>query len=67
MKIQVTVKPNCPQQNISEFDDGSLMIYLKSSPIKGKANQELNKILAKKYGVTLSQILIKRGRSAITN
>jgi uncharacterized protein len=61
MKIQVKVKPNSGQQKIKELEDGSLIIFLKSSPINGKANQELIKILAKKYSVTQAQVTIKTG------
>lgn len=61
MKIQVKVKPNSSQQKIEELADGSLIVFLKSSPIKGKANQELIKILAKKYQVSQAQINIKAG------
>ena len=64
MKIQVKVKPNSKQQKIEELEDGSLIIRLKSLPIKGQANQELIKLLAKRYQVTKSQILIKSGLSS---
>lgn len=61
MKIQVKVKPNSKQQKIEELSNGSLTIYLKSSPTKGKANQELIKLLAKRYQVTQADIVIKSG------
>ena len=61
MKIQVTVKPNSKQQKIEESTDGTLKIRLKSPPVDGKANQELIKVLAKKYGVAKSQITIESG------
>lgn len=64
MKIQVKVKPNSGKQEIKELEDGSLLVYLKSSPIKGKANQELIKVLSKKYRVNQSQVLIKHGLSS---
>ncbi|AFY78576.1 hypothetical protein Ple7327_3360 [Pleurocapsa sp. PCC 7327] len=64
MKIQVKVKPNSKQQRIEEADDESLFIYLKSPPIDGKANQELIELLAKKFKVTKSQVLIKSGLSS---
>lgn len=64
MKIQVKVKPNSQKQKIEEVEDGSLIIALKSPPIAGKANQELIKILAKKYQVSQSQIIIKSGLSS---
>ena len=52
MKIQITVKPNSKKPRILEAEDGSLVVYLKSLPVDGKANQELITILAKKYQVT---------------
>jgi uncharacterized protein len=61
MKIWVTVKPNCKQQKISELTDGSLTIWLKSPPVDGQANRELIKLLAQKYGVAKSQVLIQSG------
>ena len=63
MKIQITLKPNSKQTKITEAEDGSLTIYLKL-PIDGKANQELIKVLAKKYQVTKKQITIKSGLSS---
>lgn len=61
MKIQIRVKPNSKEQKILDLEDGSLLVQLKSSPVKGKANQELIKLLAKKYQITQSQIKIKHG------
>ena len=63
MKIQVKVKPNSGKQKIEHLEDGSLLIYLESSPVKGKANQ-LIKVLAKKYQVTQAQVVIKSGLSS---
>ncbi|WP_013322431.1 DUF167 domain-containing protein [Gloeothece verrucosa] len=64
MKIQVKVKPNAKQQKIEELEDGSLVISLKSPPVDGKANEELIKLLAKKYQVSKSQISIQSGLSS---
>jgi uncharacterized protein (TIGR00251 family) len=61
MKIQIKVKANSKEQKLVELKDGSLLIQLKSSPVIGKANSELIKILAKKYQVTQAQIQIKHG------
>ena len=52
MKIQIVVKPNSKEKKIVFLKDDILSIQLKSSPIKEKANHELIKLLAKKYGVT---------------
>ena len=65
-KISVKVKPNSQQQKIIEAEDGSLTVYLKSPPVDGKANQELIKLLANKYQVSKSQIMIKYGITSKT-
>lgn len=58
---KVKVKPNAKQQKITEQEDGSLIIHLKSPPIDGKANEELIKLLAEKLNVPKSYIRIKSG------
>jgi uncharacterized protein (TIGR00251 family) len=64
--IQVKVKPNSKQQTIEEEADGTLKVHLKSPPVDGKANEELIKLLSKKYGIPKSQIRIKAGASSKT-
>jgi uncharacterized protein (TIGR00251 family) len=66
VKIQVKVKPNSKQQHISEAEDGTLIIRLKSPPVDGKANAELIKLLAERYKVSKSQVTIKAGLSSKT-
>ena len=63
MKIRVRVKPNSHEQKIEE-DESGLIVRLKSSPTKGKANEELMSLLAKKYKVRKNQIVIKSGASS---
>ncbi len=64
MQKRVKVKPNSKLNKIVEEDDGSLTIKLKSPPVDGKANQELIKVLSKKFGVPKSYICIKSGASS---
>ncbi|MEA5576329.1 DUF167 domain-containing protein [Anabaena sp. UHCC 0451] len=64
MQKKVKVKPNSKQQKIIEEADGSLTVHLKSPPVDGKANEELIKILAKKFNVSKSDIRIKSGLSS---
>lgn len=64
MRRRVKVKPNSKQQKITEEEDGSLTIRLKSPPVDGKANEELVKILAAKFNVPKSYIRIKSGVSS---
>jgi len=64
MQKKVKVKPNSKQQKILEQPDDSLIVYLKSPPVDGKANEELIKLLAEKFGVAKSDITIKSGLSS---
>jgi uncharacterized protein len=64
MQKIVKVKPHAKQQKIAEQVDGSLIVWLKSPPVDGKANAELIKLLADKFNVSKSQIRIKSGVSS---
>lgn len=64
MQKSIKVKPNSQQQKIIEEADGSLSISLKSPPVDGKANEELIKLLAKKFSIPKSRITIKLGLSS---
>ncbi|MFM2063063.1 MAG: hypothetical protein RLZZ507_2733 [Cyanobacteriota bacterium] len=64
MQKKVKVKPNSQQQKITEQEDGSLIIHLKSPPVDGKANEELIKLLAEKFNVPKYNIRIKSGLSS---
>ncbi len=64
MQQRIKVKPNSKQQQITEEADGSLTIRLKSPPVDGKANEELIKLLAKKFDVPKSFVHIKSGLSS---
>ena len=64
MQITVKAKPNSKEQKVIDEEDGSLTIRLKSPPVDGKANEELIKVLSKKYHVPKSYIRIKSGISS---
>ncbi|MEO1377213.1 MAG: DUF167 domain-containing protein [Cyanobacteria bacterium J06635_10] len=64
MQKKIKVKANSKQQKIVSEDDGSLTIHLKSPPVDGKANEELIKVLSKKFDVPKSYIRIKSGASS---
>lgn len=61
MQKRVKVKLNSKQQAIKEEADGSLTVHLKSPPVDGKANEELIKLLAKKFEISKTRITIKSG------
>lgn len=63
MHKRIKVKPNSKQQSIKEEPDGSF-IHLQSPPVDGKANEELIKLLAKKFDIPKSNIRIKSGLSS---
>ena len=63
-RIAVKVKPNSKQQKIETSADGSLIVYVKSPPTAGKANAELIQLLAQKFDVAKSKVLIKSGLSS---
>ena len=62
--ISVKVKPNSKQQQVTQADDDSFTVHLKSPPVDGKANAEPIQLLAKTFGVPKSAIRIKTGAGA---
>ncbi len=47
-----------------ELEDGKITIGIKSKPIKGEANKEIIKKIAKHFGVSTSQVKIKAGHKS---
>jgi len=64
MQKRIKVKPNSKHQSIKEETDGSFTVQLKSPPVDGKANEELIKVLAERFNVSKSKIIIKSGFSS---
>lgn len=63
MKYSVIVKPNSRKGPLVEETDDGLVVYLRERPVDGAANQALVKTLAKHFGVSKSQVVIKVGAS----
>lgn len=61
MDILVKVITRASQTEIVEEKPNYLKIRLKAAPVEGKANAELVKFLAKKYGVSQSRVEILKG------
>lgn len=62
--IQVKVKPNARISSLQEPDGNGLwQAQLKSSPIDGKANEELVALVAERFGCRKSAVSIKSGAS----
>jgi uncharacterized protein len=62
--LTVQVKPNARVQKISQLDDGTWVIHLKSAPTEGKANQELVALIAQRFGVPKAQVKLKSGQTS---
>ncbi|UCH12674.1 MAG: DUF167 domain-containing protein [Candidatus Omnitrophota bacterium] len=61
MRIRVRAQPRSSQQKIIKNEDGSLKVYLKVSPVAGRANKELCKLIAEFYKVKKSAVKIITG------
>lgn len=64
MKIWVKVQPGSSREEISDCSGNELKIYLKVSPVDGKANKDLIGILAKHFKVKKSGIRIVTGKQS---
>lgn len=64
MRISIKVIPRSSQSKIQIQPDGSLKVKLKNSPVFGRANDELVKLLAEYYQISKSQIEITKGAKA---
>lgn len=62
--FRIKVKPNSATQTVEPLSDGSLLIRVKASPVDGKANEELIKLLAKQFAVPKSSVRIKSGQTS---
>ena len=61
--IEIKVIPNSGKQKAFLDKSRQLKCYLKSTPEKGKANEELIKFLAKKLLITKNDISIISGKT----
>ncbi len=61
--IQVKVVPNAKKNEIREESE-KLKVYLTASPVKGKANKLLVKVLTKHFNIRKSDIKIIKGEKS---
>lgn len=63
--IRVKVNPGSSRSAITgSLEDGTIKISLKSNPEKGKANQELIKLLSEHYQVNTNKIRLISGHTS---
>ncbi|MFH1837153.1 MAG: DUF167 domain-containing protein [Candidatus Omnitrophota bacterium] len=63
MRIEIKVFPKSSREEIVE-EAGQVKVYVKAPPDKGKANTAVIKLIAKKYGVRKSDVIIVRGETS---
>ncbi|MBI4538603.1 MAG: DUF167 domain-containing protein [Gemmatimonadetes bacterium] len=66
IEFAVHAQPRAGRSEIAGEHDGRLRVRLAAPPVRGAANQELIRVLAKALGVPRSAVEIARGRSART-
>jgi hypothetical protein len=64
MKLFLNVKTKAKEQKIEQLAEHKLKVWLKSAPERGMANNELIDVLAKHFGVTRAQVVIKAGHNS---
>lgn len=62
--IKVSVKAGARQSALTQRDDGSFRVHLKSPPVDGKANAELVALIASHFGVNKSSVQLKSGATS---
>jgi len=62
--VKVKVRPGSSRQGVRVLENGEIIVHVHSSPEKGKANQELIKLLSRRMGVSASRLQIVRGEKS---
>lgn len=62
MKIFVKVKTKAKIEKVEKIDESRFNVWVKEIPIKGRANQAVQKLLSSYFGVSKSQIEIVSGQ-----
>lgn len=60
-KIFVTVKPNSKKESVEVLGENEYLVRVNASPVKGEANQKVQKALAKFLGVPQTALELIRG------
>ena len=61
MKLNVVVKPNARKNAVETREDGSLVVYVSTPPIEGRANERLVEVLAQHFRRPKRDIVIVSG------
>jgi len=64
MKIFVKAKPSAKEEKIKKVSETNFIVWVKESPIKGKANAAIVEVIAGHFNVTPSQVHLLAGSSS---
>lgn len=64
MRINVKVKLGGSIDRVEAQPDGSYLVYTKSSPVKGRANAAIQKLLAEYFKVPKTSVGLVLGRTS---
>ena len=65
-RITVRVQPKAKRSEVTGYAEGILRVRIAAVPEKGKANQELVRLLADVLGVPRSAVTIQKGATSRT-
>jgi len=63
MRVRAKVKPKARQNAVSDLGDNFFEISVKALPVRGEANRQVIRLLAKHFSVSQDQIKIVAGGS----
>jgi len=63
-RVSVRVQPGAAKEEIAGFADGVLRVRVAATPVKGKANTALVRLLAKTLGISTGQVSIIKGATS---
>ena len=61
MDLQIRVRPRAGRNTIEIGDDGQVTVRVTAAPERGRANEAVVALLAKKLGVSKSSVTVVRG------
>ena len=62
--ILVNVKTNSKKEKVVEIEENSFEIHVTSQPVKGAANKDIIKIIARHFNISKSNISIIKGNKS---
>jgi len=66
MKIIVKAKPNSRENRVQKIDESNFVVFTKEPPMRGKANAEIIKLLARYFNTNPLLVEIISGRNSRT-